>query len=731
MSDSGSGPVSEARAAAGGGPWEVLATSGQADERTRVLKHGETFALFDRHGDAVPASSAGHGVFHRDTRFLSRLELAVAGRRPLLLNSAVTGDNSLLAVDLTTPDIRTEDGTRICKGSVHLFRAAILEDCVCCQHLRVTNYTAAPIRIVIDIFFGADFADIFEVRGVQRPRRGTMLPVERSADEVVLAYRGLDGVVRRTRLGFSTAPAELTGQRARFELALPPRVGTELDVRVGCEIEARRCPVTGYHELLVKRQHEVAAAHERCASVHTSNEQFNDWLNRSAADLQMLTTETPHGPYPYAGVPWFSTAFGRDGIITALQYQWLYPEIGRGVLAYLAATQARALDPDTDAEPGKILHETRGGEMAALGEVPFGRYYGSIDATPLFIVLAGEHYERTGDRTFLDAIWPALERALTWIEQWGDVDADGFVEYARHSADGLLQQGWKDSDDSVFHADGADAPGPIAVCEVQGYVYRAKRTAARLARLTGELERAAALEAAAAALRERFNAAFWCDDLAVYALALDGNKRPCRVRASNAGHALWSGIADVEHARRLADTLLSPAMYSGWGIRTLAEGEARYNPMSYHNGSVWPHDNAVIAMGLARYGFKEQALAVMTGLFDASLHFDLHRLPELFCGFTRLPGQGPTLYPVACAPQAWASGAPFQLLQACLGVGFAAEAPQLRFDHPRLPPYLDWIVIRNLRVAGAVLDLELTRHARDVGVNVTRKEGNVEIAVHV
>jgi glycogen debranching enzyme len=367
--------------------------------------------------------------------------------------------------------------------------------------------------------------------------------------------------------------------------------------------------------------------------------------------------------------------------------------------------------------------------MAALGEIPFGRYYGSVDATPLFVLLAGAYHERTGDRDFVESIWPNVEAALGWIDTHGDADGDGFVEYFRRSADGLGNQGWKDSHDAVFHADGALAQGPIALCEVQGYVYGAKRAAAALASALDRTRRAEELHEQARALRARFEEAFWCEELDTYALALDGDKRPCRVRTSNAGHCLLTGIVSPERARRVARTLLGPDSFSGWGVRTVAATEARYNPMSYHNGSVWPHDNALIACGLARYGLKEEVLRIMAGLFDASLFVDLHRLPELFCGFVRRPGEGPTLYPVACAPQTWAAAAVFLLLQACLGVTVSAPEGRVCFSYPVLPPFLKEVQVRNLRVGGATVDLLLLRHGQDVGINVLRREGRVEITM--
>jgi glycogen debranching enzyme len=443
----------------------------------------------------------------------------------------------------------------------------------------------------------------------------------------------------------------------------------------------------------------------------------------------MLTTELATGPYPYAGVPWFNAPFGRDGIITALECLWLWPGLARGVLAYLASTQATEVVPEQDAEPGKILHETRCGEMASLGEMPFGRYYGSVDATPLFVMLAGAHYLRTGDRGLVEQLWPHVEAALGWINRYGDRDGDGFVEYQRQSSDGLLHQGWKDSDDAVFHVDGSLAQGPIALCEVQGYVYAARRAGAALADVLGLTARAAELERQAAALRERFEQAFWCEDLSTYALALDGDKRPCRVRTSNAGHCLFTGIAHEDRALRVAQTLLDSRSYSGWGIQTVACPEVRHNPMSYHNGAVWPHDNALIAQGFARYGLGTQAMQLLTGLFEASLCFDMHRMPELFCGFARQPSEGPVPYPVACAPQAWSAASVFLLLQASLGLSVDALTGQVSLFNPCLPRWIGEVRIHNLEVAGATLDLMLVPHEQDVRVNVLRRDGNVRVTV--
>ncbi len=709
-------------------PYHILATSREVDTLARVLKQGETFAVFDYFGDVKPVGRREEGIYHEGTRFLSCLILRLGRDRPLLLSSIVKRDKAELMVDLTNPDIPVERGI-IPHGTIHLLRSKFLWQGCCYEKLHLRNYGLSPVNLSFFFQFQADFADIFEVRGIRRTRKGEYLDPTVSRDSVTLAYRGLDDIVRRTRIRFDPPPQKLTNSEAHFELMLPSQEEKTLLLTAtfasGDEEEAP-LPYEQAVQLSVSAREDIRA---QTCDIYTSNEQFNDWLNRSLADLYLMLTNTPQGLYPYAGVPWFSTAFGRDGILTALECLWLNPTIACGVLKFLAATQATEVIPEQDAEPGKILHETRRGEMAALGEIPFRRYYGSVDATPLFIVLTRAYYERTGDRALVERIWPNVEQALQWIDHYGDADGDGFVEYARRSPSGLVHQGWKDSHDSVFHADGKLAEGPIALCEVQGYVYAAKHAAADLALMLGHPQRAAVLRAQAESLRQRFEQAFWCEDLSTYALALDGNKRPCRVRTSNAGQCLWSGIVAPERARRVARSLMRAESFSEWGIRTVASSEARYNPMSYHNGSIWPHDNALIAFGLARYRQNTEATRILSGLFDASIYVELHRMPELFCGFARRPGEGPTLYPVACAPQAWAAAAVFLLLQSCLGLHIDGIQRRITFRYPMLPPSLKQIRLSNLRVDDAVVDLRLERHRNDVGVHVLRRQGDTEIVV--
>jgi glycogen debranching enzyme len=707
--------------------FHVLAASSRLDDRVRVLKDGETFAVFDRHGDmSNPTGRGEQGLYHEGTRFLSRFELRLGADRPLFLSSTVRDDNAVLAVDLSNPEV-TRVPTGLVPNSLHIFRCTFLWRGRCHQRLCIHNYAMKAAHVELQVLFDADYADIFEVRGMARKRRGRMLAPIVAHGTARLGYEGLDRVRRWTRIESTPAPAAVSSSEMRLAADVDAGQEVTFDLTVSCDTTESDDSQIAYDQALTDASAALRAVGERFARIATSNEQFDDWLDRSVADLRMMITATPQGPYPYAGVPWYSTVFGRDGIITALECLWMDPGIARGVLGYLAATQAAEVNPEQDAEPGKVIHETRRGEMAALREIPFGRYYGSVDATPLFVMLAGAYLERTGDRAFVQTIWPAIERALAWMREYGDADGDGFVEYARHGTTGLVHQGWKDSHDAIFHGDGTLAEAPIALCEVQGYVFAAKRAAATIATVLGEESLARTLAAEADALRAQFEDVFWCEELSTYGLALDGRKRLCRVRTSNAGHALFTGIASPERAARVAETLLADDSFSGWGVRTLASSEVRYNPMSYHDGSVWPHDNALIAAGLARYGLTEACLRILDGLFDASVCFELHRLPELFCGFARRPGKGPTLYPVACSPQAWSIGAVFLLLQGCLGLTIDAASHRIRLSRPVLPAYLREIRIRGLTVDDGSADLVLRRHPHDVAVRVQQSSRALEV----
>jgi glycogen debranching enzyme len=710
----------------------VLASSALADDRTRVLKHGDTFGVFNRYGDVECVAQGQLGLFHVETRHLDRLTIRLDGQTPLLLSSSVRDDNAFLSVDLTNVDIAEDKRIIIPRGTLHVYRSKFLADGVCYEQFRLANYGLRPIELCVSFEFGADYADIFEVRGTPRRRKGRIEPAQVNSEVVTLSYDGLDNIKRSTSLHFAPKPGSLTENTARYQVQLDPSQESVIALTIVCERNSPSKATESYSAAFSVRNTESQQGILDGCKIKVSSKRFNQWLTRSEADLRMLIQGNPEGAYPYAGVPWFNTVFGRDGIITAMECLWLAPSIAEGVLKYLAATQATEKNAEQDAEPGKIVHEVRRGEMATLKEVPFGRYYGSVDSTPLFVLLAGAYYLRTNNLEFLKAIWPNILKALDWIEIYGDADGDGFIEYSRKSAEGLTQQGWKDSGDSVFHADGTLAEGPIALCEVQAYVYAAKLTVASLARALGDAHRAARYEREAAELQKRFEQQFWNDDIGCYVLALDGKKQQCRVRTSNAGHALLCKIASPERAAITAETLLSEQMFSGWGIRTVAAGEVRYNPMSYHNGSIWPHDNALIATGLSLYGFQSKVVAVLYGLYEASLYVESNRLPELFCGFhKRADSSGPTLYPVACSPQAWAAGSVYMLLRAALGISIRAPERIIRFSNSALPPNLDELTIENLRVADATVDLLIRRHPEGVSVEVTRREGEVEVVKSV
>ncbi|MGE5163062.1 MAG: glycogen debranching N-terminal domain-containing protein [Sphingobacteriales bacterium] len=695
----------------------------------RGLKHGDTFAVVDSHGDIGASGGGQDGIFHADTRYLSRLELLLNGMQPLLLGSNLRDDNSVLTVDLTNPDMYFNGQLTLARDTIHALRTLFVwRDCVY-QRIALQNHGDARVKFSISVAFDSDFADLFEVRGLHRDRRGTLqVRSDAPTGRVEILYEGLDDRKRRSVLAFEPPPAQLHKNIATYIFDLRSGERCSICLRLACDGGEQQSQPHGFFRSKIAASRELKSFVRQTATVVTSNEILNETLSRSMADLYMLTTQTPEGRYPYAGIPWYSATFGRDGILTAIQMLCWDPSIAKGVLKRLSAYQATAKDPLRDAQPGKILHEMRLGEMAALGEIPFGLYYGSADSTPLFVLLFGLYVERTGDLATMCELWPNLLAALDWIDTYGDADGDGFVEYYRATERGLTNQGWKDSHDAVFHEDGRLAEGPIALAEVQGYVFAAKQLAARCARRVGDEARAQRLESDAARLYERFNSAFWCDSIGTYTIALDGNKKPCCVRTSNAGQVLFSGIAEPMHATAVAKSLMGPQFFSGWGIRTVARDEARYNPMSYHNGSIWPHDNALIALGFSRYGFSDAADRVFSGLLQAAAYMEFRRLPELFCGFRRRRGGGPTLYPVACSPQAWAAAAPFAMLQALLGLEFDPGANEIRLRQPHLPSFIKDLTIRGLRLGDATVDLALRGQGKDISMRVLRSNGDVRVS---
>ncbi|HKS54695.1 MAG TPA: amylo-alpha-1,6-glucosidase [Steroidobacteraceae bacterium] len=692
-----------------------------------TLKNGDTFLLADALGDV---QGKDDGLFANDTRMLSRFEMSVAGRRPSLLGAAINRDNTLFTTHLTNRPLTAPGELAIPQGVIHIERQRLLWHSRLYERLTLTNYGDRDADVPLAFVYGADFADIFEVQGTVRKERGEMLPARTANQTVKLAYRGRDDVVRTTHIEFSQLPVAITASQAEFRLQVQRGRRAELTIEIGTE-EAGPPSGERFSAASGALSADMQERLGQGASVSTSGRLFDEWVDRSHADLALLTTALPTGPYPYAGIPWFATQFGRDAIITALQTLWLNPQLAAGVLSFLASTQATEDSAFRDSQPGKIMHETRRGEMAALREVPFGRYYGGVDTTPLFVMLAGAYETRTGDRALVDRIWDSLVAATGWIERRLAASPTGFLDYARGEKTGLVNQAWKDSHDSIFHEDGRFPDGPVAVVEVQGYAFAALRCMAELATRRGDVERGTQWLHRAEALRVAIEERFWVPQMQYYAIAVDGDGSPCRVFGSNAGHLLYCGVPSEERAALVAAQLMSGRFSSGWGIRTLAEREPRYNPMSYHNGSIWPHDTSICAAGISRYGGRTNVAQILNGIFETANQFGM-RLPELFCGFPRVAGQGPAPYPVACQPQAWASGSVFLLLQACLGIQVDGERQEVHVTQPTLPIGVESLTIHELRVRSECVDLRFHRIGEQVVVVPSgHVDGGVRVLAHL
>jgi glycogen debranching enzyme len=717
-----------------GDEYYVLASSLASRRRKHVLAHADTFAVLDQAGDIPFAVEEELGLFFRGTRHLSQLEILAGGSPPFFLSARVTPDNVRSVANLTNNDVE-EDGRQTPRSTVSIRRSTLLCGPQMLVRLVLHSFYLEPLRVKLAFRFSADFTDVFEVRGLRRARSGVRRPPRHEGGALVFGYRGLDDVERSTRCEITGAEVHWQGEQATLELLFAPQEERVIDVAITClNEEVGRGTWQGLAvpaaEALREREQRLWQA-ER-TSFQPSDEGLGMVIAQAMADVFMLTVPPEPGTwhavdrYIYAGIPWFATVFGRDALITARQLLHFAPGLARGVLRVLAALQGKTENPERDEEPGKIIHEARYGEMAATGEVPFGRYYGSVDATPLFCMLLGAYVRATGDLALARELWPNALAAVEWMERYGDRDGDGYLEYQRTSEHGLVNQGWKDSGDAIFHRDGSLAEAPIALVEVQGYRYAALVGLAELADTIG-VEQGAGWRREAAALRERINTEFWMEDEGTYALALDRDKRKCAVVASNAGHLLFCGVPDTPRAESVAARLLRADLFCGWGVRTLASGQPRYNPMSYHNGSVWPHDNSLIAAGLRRYALVDGVLQILTALVEAALHFEDRRLPELFCGFGRRRDAAPVPYPVACRPQAWAAGSIFLLLEAALGLETDALQRRIVFRQPHLPAWLSALEIRNLRLADARVDAHVLRGKYSGSIEIVRKEGEVEI----
>ncbi len=646
------------------------------------------------------------GSFCRDTRVLSRLVFLVGERHPSRLSSTLSKDNAVFTFHGSNRALPPVNGRGTPRGAIHIERRRALQGERLYERIRCSNFGLDQVMLPLAFEYAADFRDMFEVRGIKRQRRGICSPPRVHGRHVIFGYDGLDGLRRTSSLVFSEPPWRMDTERAEFMFTLAPGERIDLFLEAGTgQIEP---PSRERFRLaLARARRSVRRRSREGALLRCSDDAHTGWFEQSRADLGLLISDLPSGPYPYAGIPWFSTPFGRDGLLTAWEVLWLDPGLARGVLTYLAGRQAAEVSAFRDSEPGKIMHETRSGEMAMLNEIPFGCYYGGVDSTPLFVALAGAYLRRTDDLILINVLWPALLRAIGWVEGEGDSNGDGLVDYERGAKTGLANQGWKDSEDSVFHADGRFPVGPIALVEVQGYAFCAYQAMAEMADRLGE-PGAGRWIGQAEALRRRVEERFWIERDGFYGIAVDGEGTLCTPHASNAGHLLFSGLPDAARAKRATERLLSRDFSCGWGVRTLAAGQARFNPMSYHNGSVWPHDTAICAAGMARYGERRGAARLMNDLLRASRAFG-HRMPELLCGFNRRAGEPPIAYPVTCMPQAWAAASPFLLLQACLGLSIDARRREVRVVRPNLPHGMDSLHIDCLDVAGAEVHLVFQR----------------------
>jgi glycogen debranching enzyme len=704
----------------------------EAREELLVIKDAEVFLCARTDGDVAAPQVSGEGFYAHDTRYLSEIRFTVGNTRPVALSYAAVDDHAI--VDSTNANLRRRALPAVPQQSLSISRELMVASGRLYYLVRLLNFLREPVSTSVSLTLAADFADIFEVRGgPRREARGHALAPKQIKRGLVLAYVGEDEVFREVVIEFDPQPAQLElgaeSAQAQWELALEP--GAPMTVLMTAEpsVGGRRHPRRRVERAAAELEQAGFEWEARCTHTTSDNALFDGLIATSRRDLRALVMPAPGGRIVSAGIPWYVAPFGRDALVTAGEALLLNPDLARDALVVLAKLQARQDDPWRDAEPGKIMHELRIGELAGVGIVPHTPYYGTVDATPLFLMCAADYYAWTGDLETLRALRPALDAALGWIDEFGDRDGDGFIEYERRSAGGLLNQGWKDSHDSVVHADGSLAEGPIALVEAQGYVYRAKLTIAEVYAALGAQEQAARLREQAEQLREAFNEAFWNPAEGTYAMALDGHKRQVASVSSNPGHCLYCGIAEPDKAAAVAERLMAADMFCGWGVRTLSSNCPAYNPMSYHNGSVWPHDNAIIAAGLKRYGHDDGVRRIADALFDVATSARDFRLPELYCGFDRSERAAVVAYPVACIPQAWAAAAPFLVIQAMLGVSADAPARALRIERPALPDWLERIRLERLRVGDASVTLDFKRDGRVTGFALLEQDGDLDVTM--
>ena len=698
-----------------------------------VAMEGELLLYTNRVGQAPGNDDSVLGLYYRDTRHLSRMELQLGGRQPVVLTSSAEAGYSE-TVELTNLELRAADGRLVPQAAVHVRRTRVLADKLY-ELVRVRNYDRLPVDIVLDLHFDADFADLFEVRGLRRRRRGRLRPPEAAGATLTFAYEGLDDVVRTTVVTFIDPPASLRGGRARYRLRLAPgeRALLRYDVAVAPDPPPPPAAEPTVDTDLDQALRTVRREHDRWATestgIYTDNEQLTTILRRAQQDLRVLTMAAEDGRVTLAGIPWFAAPFGRAMLLVGLETLLLDLRFARSGVRYLARRQGRVNSAFREEQPGKIMHELRRGELANLRTIPHTPYFGAVDTTPLWLLTLCELTMWTGDLDGFDLLHDAVEAAVKWLGIDGDADGDGFVEYERRSRAGLLHQGWRDAGDAVVHTDGSLARGPIALAEVQGYVYYAKRRLAAIYGQLGDVERAERMAQDARELKRRFNERFWMEDEQFFAMALDGGKRQVKTVCSTIGHCLWSRIVADEHVDAVAKRLLAPDMFSGWGLRTVSKSSPAYNPMSFYNGGVWPFDTAIAANGLKKHGYAQESNRLALGLFETALAYEHTRLPELFCGFSRQSSPRPVSFPMACWPHAAASGALFLVLQSMLGIYAQADENVVYVHNPVLPKWIGELGLRDLRIGRTTMDLVFRRSGSQTGFSVRDKKGPGRIVV--
>ena len=712
---------------------EFRISPGDIRGSVEIIKEGRMFMNSLPGGEIPCQDMGGLGLYYADTRFLSCLELKLNDVEPVFLSRALR-DSHFAQVEMTNREF-TKDGQLVPLQTIHLRLLRMIKDGFY-QRIRLVNFLPCSLQLNLRIKLGADFFDIFEVRGTARSRRGELQKPVIRRNRAILSYIGTDNIRRSTEIRFSPAPTRIIEDdpfvHIEYSLKLEPKKKHYFYLRVTPQIEkmsnhnrAIKSDL-GFKEATEYLSNDYQGWKDKCLKISSDNESFDYMIRGAVTDLRALSSTYPDkGTILEAGIPWFAAPFGRDSLITAWETLLLNPGIAKETLSFLAKYQGREVNSWRDEQPGKIMHEIRFGEMAAVGEVPHTPYYGSVDSTLWFIILLAEYIRWTGDKPFLLEMAAPLAKALQWCEEYGDIDKDGYIEYQCQSEKGLSNQGWKDSWDGVVDLDGSIPAGPIALVEVQGYYYKALNDAAALYELMGKPQKAVVFKQKAEKLQKQFHQDFWLENRGFLAYALDGRKKAIKTVVSNPGHCLFPGILSDQQAHRVVERLMRPDLFSGWGIRTMSAEETAYNPMSYHNGTVWPHDNAIIGYGMRRAGRVKQLKQIAESLFGAAQNFNYLRLPELFCGFTKHEKMRPVKYPIACDPQAWSVGSTFLLLRALLGI--KCRGNEIHISDPHVPEFLQTVRLENVRAGTGSAMLEFTRHRNKTYCIIMETEGNVKV----